>query len=126
MVLISFVKIAAEILSPVLAVLINASFGLGIFPSCLKIAKVVLVFKSGYKSKVTNYRPISLLSVFSKVLKKIVYTRTNNFLNYDSFFAPTQYGFRSNSSTIHAVLDITTTCYDNIANNLFVHWSCFS
>ena len=81
---ISVVKIAAEVLSPILAILINACFGLGIFPSCLKIAKVVSVFKSGDKSKVTNYRPISLLPVFSKVLEKIVYTRTNNFLNYHS------------------------------------------
>ena len=115
---ISVVKIATEILSPILAVLINACFGLGIFPSCLKIAKVVPVFKTGDKSKFLLL-PILLLPVFSKVLKKIVYTRTNNFRNYHSVLTPTQCGFRSNSSTIHAVLDITTSCYDNIANNLF-------
>ena len=57
--------------------------------------------------------------MFLKVWEKIVYIRKNNFLNYHFVLAPTQYGYRSNSSTIHAVLDITTTCYDNIVNNLY-------
>ena len=84
-VLVSIIPSQLEILSPILSVLINACFGLGIIPSCLKIAKIVPVFKSGDKSKVTNYRPISLLPVFSKVLEKIVYTRTNIFLIISPF-----------------------------------------
>ena len=89
------------------------------FPSILKIAKVIPVFKAGDKGKVSNYRPISLLSVFSKILEKLVYTRTVDFLNSHSVLVPTQYGFRPKFSTIHAVLDIITSCYDNMAINMY-------
>ena len=114
-----FVITASEVLSPILSILINACFDLGVFPSILKIAKVIPVFKAGDKGKVSNYRPISLLSVFSKILEKLVYTRTVDFLNSHSVLVPTQYGFRPKFSTIHAVLDIITSCYDNMAINMY-------
>ena len=62
-----FVITASEVLSPILSILINSCFDLGVFPSILKIAKVIPVFKAGDKGEVSNYRPISLLSVFSKI-----------------------------------------------------------
>ena len=49
-----------------------------IFPDSLKTAKVAPIFKSGDKDNVSNYRPISILPVFSKVLEKIMYNRVNN------------------------------------------------
>ena len=110
-----FVKIAAEVISPILAVLINTCFDVGIFPSCLKIADVEPIFKTADKCQVNNYRPVSLLSVFSKVIEKVVYTGTIDFLIHHSILTPAQYGFRSKISTIHAVLDITTSCFDHIA-----------
>ena len=106
-------------MSSILSILINACFDLGVFPSILKIAKVIPVFKAGDKGKVSNCRPISLLSVFSKILEKVVYIRTVDFLNSHSVLVPTQYGFRPKSSTIHAVLDIITSCYDNMAINMY-------
>ena len=83
------------------------------FPSCLKTAKVVPIFKSGNKNNLLNYTPISLLPIFSRRVEKIVFSRTINYLNVHSILTPTQYGFRSNYSTTHAVLDIVSTCYDN-------------
>ena len=56
-----------------LTYLVNASISEGIFPSELKLARVVLIFKSGDPSLITNYRPISVLSLFSKVFEKIMY-----------------------------------------------------
>ena len=59
-----------------------------------------------YKNEVTNYKPISILSIFSKILEKLIHTRTLSFLKSHSVL--TQYGFRPNKiSTLHAVLDIT-------------------
>ena len=55
--------------------LINISFRSGVFPSELKLAKVVPIFKSGDSSSVNNYRPISVLSFFSKVFERVVYNR---------------------------------------------------
>ena len=47
----------------------------GTFPDSLKIAKVTPIFKSGAKNNISNYRPISILPVFSKVLERIMYNR---------------------------------------------------
>ena len=54
-------------LAPTLVYVINASFQQGIVPSKVKVAKVVPLHKNGSKTKISNYRPISLLSSFSKL-----------------------------------------------------------
>ena len=43
------------------------------FPSKLKLAKVIQLFKKGERTSIENYRPISLLPCISKVLEKIIY-----------------------------------------------------
>ena len=68
-----FVQLAPEDIASALCLLFNASFENGFFPTCLKEAKVVPVFKSGVRQKLTYYRPILILSCFSKILEKIVY-----------------------------------------------------
>ena len=89
-----FIVLASEVLSPVLAILFYACFDFGIFPTCLKTAKVVPVYKAGDINKITNYRPISILSIFCKILEKLVHTRTLFFLKCHSILTATQYGFR--------------------------------
>ena len=71
-----FIMLASEVLFPVLAILFNACFDFEIFSTCLKTAKVVPVYKAGDKNEVSNYRPISILSIFSKILEKLVHTWT--------------------------------------------------
>ena len=60
--------------------IINLSLSCGKFPEKMKTAKVIPIFKTGQDNKFNNYRPISLLPVFSKVLEKIVFDRVFNFL----------------------------------------------
>ena len=114
-----FIVLASEVLSPVLAILFNACFDFGIFPTCLKTAKVVPVYKAGDINEVTNYRPISILSIFSKILEKLVHTRTLSFLKCHSVLTPTQYGFRPKYSTLHALLDIINSTLGNIEKKLY-------
>ena len=76
------------------------------------------MFKTGDKTKLTNYRPISLLSCFSKTLEKIVYHRVIKFLNKNSVFSPYQFGFRPGCSTVHTIVDIIAICNDNINQQL--------
>ena len=116
---VKYLKSAAVVIAPVLALLCNACLTLGVFPSCLKISKVIPIYKAGDKTNVTNYRPISLLSCFSKILEKLFYTRTIDFLNHENVLLSTQYGFRRNYSTSHAIIDILSTCYDNIEKKLY-------
>jgi len=83
----------------------NASLESGIFPDQLKIAKVIPVDKKGDKKNVQNYRPIALLSVFSKLLEKLVYNRLMGFIEGNGILTEEQYGFRTTKSTETAFAD---------------------
>ena len=61
--------------------IIDKSMKEGVFPSELKLAKVVPIFKSGDSSKITNYRPISVLSFFSKVFERVMYNHITDFID---------------------------------------------
>ena len=90
--------------SAVLADVINSSLDKGVFPSQLKIAKVIPIHKSGSKMDVANYRPISLLSSFSKIFEKIMHRRVANFLENNNALHDMQYGFRAGRSCEQALL----------------------
>ena len=70
----------------------------------MKIAKVVPIFKKGNSHEVGNYRPISLLTGFSKILEKIISVRFVKFLKINNILAPEQFGFREKHTTSHALL----------------------
>ena len=94
----------------------NQSFITGIFPRNMKIAKVIPIFKSGDKYQFTNYRPISLLSQFSKILEKLFAARLDSFIDKHKLLSEHQYGFRPNRSTSMAVIDLVeqiTTATNN-------------
>ena len=87
--------------------LFNLSFMTGVFPSVLKTAKVVPVFKKDSKLDYSNYRPISLLSNIEKILEKLMYKRLYTFLNNNNIIYNLQFGFRQQYSTSHALINIT-------------------
>jgi len=99
-----FIKKFINILAYPLYHVIYKSFETGIVPSQLKIAKIVPIFKSGDRLSPNNYRPISLLPNFSKILEKIVSNRLTHFLNEHEILSPTQFGFRKEHSTIHPLI----------------------
>ena len=116
---VTFIKLVVKIIAPFLIKVINASFELGMFPNILEIAKEIPIYKSGDKQIVNNYRPISLLSLFSKIYEKLIFNRFFKFLDKKSILIPTQYEFRPHHSTQHAILDIITTAHHNIENKDF-------
>ena len=94
------------------------AFNFGIFPDALKIAAVTPVYKFDDKSKVTNCSPTSVLPSLSKTLEKLIKARLISFFEKHHVLYPHQYGFRSNHSTIHSLLDITSTLYNNLNNKI--------
>lgn len=106
----------AEITSIVTS-LINKSFETGIFPDELKIAKVIPIFKGGDKSDPGNYRPVSVLSILSKIIEIAIKTRMIKHLEYIKFLHPSQYGFQKASSTVSACLSFTETVLSFINEN---------
>ena len=81
-----------------ISILINMSLKENIIPKELKYAQIVPLYKSGERTLVTNYRPISLLPVISKIFEKVVYTQTYEFLESNEILHRNQFGFRKNSS----------------------------
>ena len=101
------VKGVIHMLAPVLTNIFNRSIEQGCFPDQMKVAKVTPIYKSDDKLAVTNYRPISVLPVLSKILEKIMYLRLTEFITANQLLSDKQYGFRENHSTALALLDLT-------------------
>jgi hypothetical protein len=95
----------------------NLSLCTGVVPQKLKFAKVIPVFKQGDSTSASNYRPISLLSIFNKMLEKLVHRRLYSFFDKYNVLYKYQFGFRKNHSTSLAVLEVIDTCYKNLDNN---------
>ena len=85
---IKLLKLIKTEISKPLAIIFNESILLGIFPDKLKYAKVIPIHKKGSQTDPSNYRPISLLSVFSKILDKLMFKRLYNYLDSTNIFYP--------------------------------------
>ena len=88
-------------------ILINEAFLTGIFSEKLKIAKVISLHKKGATDDSSNYRPISLLYMFSKISEKIMHKRLYNLLGVNDVLHALQSGFRRKHSTQHMLLSMT-------------------
>ena len=94
----------------------NQSFVTGVIPNDLKIALVTPVFKANDKEEFNNYRPISVLSCFSKILEKIMYKRVIKYLDKNNILFQSQYGFRKKHSTNLATIELMTKILQAIEN----------
>ena len=98
--------IVADLIVLPLCHIINMSFSTGEFPEKLKIVKVIPIHKGG-STDINNFRPISLLSIFDKIIEKIMHSRLYDFLEHHSILFENQFGFRKNNSTSYALMEIT-------------------
>ena len=102
-----------DILTPLLHIC-NLSLEHGKFPDKLKIAKVVPIFKKGDKQLFDNYRPVSILPAFSKIIEKLVYKRIMIFFDEHNILYNYQFGFRQGRSTEMALFTMTNQFYEAI------------
>ena len=117
-------KYISEKVSPLLSLMINQSLLTGIFPTKLKIAKVITLFKKDDPTIFSNYRPISLLPAVSKVFEKAVFAQVYSFLQENKLLFPGQYGFRSLHSTELAATELVDKIYDDLDNGGYL-WQYF-
>ena len=106
---ISIIKYKKDEIIPALVIIFNKSITEGIFPEMLKTAKVTPIFKKDFITG--NYRPISLLRVFDKLLENVIYRRLKSFLDKFKILYKYRFGFRTNHSTSHALIDIAEYMY---------------
>ena len=99
----NFIKIGKFRLASILSYIFNCSIIQGKFPDALKVAKILPLHKSDSKYEISNYRPISILPIFSKLLEKLVYSRLFNFICKHNILYENQFGFQKNKSTELAI-----------------------
>ena len=116
---VTILKSIKHLVSKPLSAIFNSSISSGIFPESFKIASVIPIFKKGSQLDVSNYRPISLLSIFSRIFEKLMHNRIINYVNKNDILFNKQFGFRSRHSTLQAILSITEKIQTAIDQNTF-------
>jgi hypothetical protein len=102
-----------------LAHIFNLSLRSGIFPEKLKTSRVIPIFKSGDSLSPDNYRPISLINAFGKILEKIVATELINHLNSNNLIYQKQFGFQKGLSTEHNLIHLVNYVSNALNDNKF-------
>ena len=109
-------KVIGSSISPLLALFVNQTFQSGTFPNKLKIARVISLFKKGNPELPSNYRPMSLLPIFSKIFEKVIYKRLYRFLEIRKVLYSLQFGFQENHSIDHALVSLKEAIRNTLDN----------
>ena len=91
---------------------LNLSPRQGVFPSELKVARVIPIYKGEDAMKINNYKPVSVLPLFSKIFERVMYDRINDFITKNNILYKYQFGFREGQGTNMAL----TVLMDKILN----------
>ena len=89
----------------------------GIFTDQIQIAKVTPLFKKGDNALMDNYRPISVLPSFSKILERIICNRLYSFFSENNIFYKKQFGFQKQHSSDHAIIYLVNKILESFENN---------
>ena len=109
-----FIKDSLFVIAFYVTVIINTSIVTGVYPSIWKHPLVDPNHKSGDINDPSNFRPVSILPVLSKVIEKIVESQLMNHLETNKLLSKTQHGFRKGLSTETALMKVTDEIYKNI------------
>ena len=118
---VKLIKMIKDQITGPLTELINISFTTGCCPEILKYAKVIPIYKANSPMDVKNYRPISILPIFNKIMEKLMHERVISFLEKNNVIFNHQFGFQKNKSTTLAILDLQTKIIEAIEKK---HFSC--
>ena len=108
---VAMIKICDDCLVEPLSLIFKACLETGVYPSSWKIANIIPVHNKGSRQDKKNYRPISLLHIFEKILEKVIFDKIYQYLCNNQMLTPHQSGFRPNDSTINQLLLITHKIY---------------
>jgi len=116
---VKLLKLGGSLLCEPLSIIFSKSIATGTYPEKLKIAKIIPIHKTGDEGDPDNYRPISLLSIFNRLFEKVMYNRFISFINKYGLLHESQYGFRANRNTQHAIIDIINKIQENMDQGKF-------
>jgi hypothetical protein len=113
-------KSFSYLISSLLNYICSRTLFTGVFPDKLKYATIRPLFKKGNKDDKSNYRPISILTSFSKIFEKVLKTRLLKHLTYHNILVKEQYGFRTKLKTDNATYLLTNEIQNALNNNLLI------
>ena len=108
------IKSVGDVIAEPLSFVYNLSFSCGVVPDALKISKVIPIYKKGERDIVGNYRPISILNTFEKILEKLMYKRLYEYLSVNHPLYKHQFGFRKHHSTSLALISVLDEIYHEL------------
>ena len=103
------VKLSSQVVGQCLSIIFNRCLREGHFPDALKKAKIVPLHKGDSVLSVANYRPISLLPIFSKIFERLIYNQFIDYIEENNILDELQFGFQKNKSTEHAISSIISS-----------------
>ena len=89
----------------------------GVVPEQLKIAKVIPIYKKEDVEVFSNYRPVSVLPCFSKILERLMFNRCMDYIDKNSILNEKQFGFRTNHSTYMAIIELVDKVVSAVERN---------
>ena len=110
----SIIKKNVHLLAPPITLLFNQSVQQGKFPQILKRAQVIPLYKKGAKTDLNNFRPISLLNIFSKIFEKVMKVYLVGFLETHNVLSKSQYGFQRDKRTEDALKFFSSNIYKQL------------
>jgi len=114
------IKQSISYISSPLAHICNLMFSSGTFPTRLKFAEIIPIYKKGERMDIANYRPISILPSFSKIFEKVILKRLIQHFDYNKILVNEQFGFRNKTSTTLASFHLTSKILEALNNRLLV------
>ena len=109
-----FLKLATPYIENALVFMFNTSLETSQFPDCWKNARITLIFKEGDRAERSNYRPISVLPVISRLFEKLVFNQLYEYLVKNKLIHPGQSGFLKLHSTLTCLLKNTDDWYSGL------------
>ncbi|XP_054260489.1 uncharacterized protein LOC128985133 [Macrosteles quadrilineatus] len=116
-------RAVADLVAVPLTHLVNLCLAHGFFPDSLKKARTVPIFKKGNPTLMENFRPISILPIFSKVMETVMKRQLLSYFENNGLLVDSQHGFRSGRSTTSALLSLVDTISQAFEENESVHLS---
>jgi hypothetical protein len=113
-------KISSTYICSPLTYICNKAILSGTFPDLMKFSIVKPIFKKGDRKNITNYRPIFLLTSFSRVLKRALYIRLMEHFYINNLFAENQFGFRKGLATEDVIFKLTNKILHSLNNKMMI------